>query len=135
MARQKAEQSALSRTRQWILSCRASGKSFFILKCIGPIFGNTASSERLPATQHMRHPPSIRSFSPPRHLPLLCFVHLPNWQGHSSAGLRKYCRKDNSRNLVSGFSLPALIRQQLARKSCFFLLSGSKRLVVPKHRC
>src|SRR5918999_2313120 len=134
MGRQHVALAVLSRMRQLILSFRISGRSSFILKCIAHIFGNTASNKKFTPMQRMRHPPSIRSFSQPRHLPLLCFVHLPNWQGLSSAGLRKYCRKDNSRNLVSGFSLPALIRQQLARKSCFFPLSGSKPLATSKHR-
>src|SRR5918992_840511 len=134
MGRQHVALAVLSRMRQLILSLRISGRSSFILKCIAPIFGKSGSNKKCTPMKRMRHPPSIRSFSQPRRLPLRSFVYLPTWQGHSSAGLRKYCRKDNSRNLVSGFSLPALIRQQLARRSCILLLSGNKRLARPKHR-
>jgi hypothetical protein len=53
--------------------CRSS----FILKCIAHIFGNTASNKKFTPMQRMRRPPFIKSFSIPRRLPLLCFVHLP----------------------------------------------------------
>jgi hypothetical protein len=54
-------------------------------------------------------------------------------------GMLKYWTEEALREIdrtaeVTGFSFAVSIRQQQARKSCFFHLSGSKRLAQPKHR-
>jgi hypothetical protein len=126
--------SALSRMRQWFFSSRIPGRSFSILKSIAAIFGNTGSSTKSQATQHMPCPLSIRNSSKRPPLPSLSFVPRPNWQQRSNAGLRRYCKTDSCGILVTSFSLPVSIQQQQAQTRSFFPRSGSRRLTPPKPR-
>jgi hypothetical protein len=93
------------------------------------------SSKRLQGMLPMPSPGNIRRYSTHQHSPLPLLPQRRRWQQRSNAGLKKRYRQWGGQKQDTGFSFAILIPQQQARKICFFHQSGSRRLVVPKHRC